>query len=196
MRIADPVEDELASSLTRPGGNRLPASPSQCVEHSLGRKGLMPYLGTKRLQGIVDSNPHRSHGADQAAFSNALGPKLRRSLPRLDMFNEYVGHLASHGHKIVGQVSVKQIGVIAIGAFFEQDRSNALYDTPAYLLVHQKRVNYATAVVDGPMAKHCDEACLGIDLNVASMHAISHEVPLAARYKTRGDRKLHIKVWW
>src|SRR5436190_14378383 len=65
----------------RPRGNRLaPALRKSCclftrtrqrIEDAFRRKRLMPYLGSKRLEGIIDSNPHRSHRADQATFADA-----------------------------------------------------------------------------------------------------------------------------
>jgi hypothetical protein len=54
------------------------AGASQRVEDAFRRKRLMSYFGSKRLQGIIDSNPHRSHRADQAAFADALSAKSGR----------------------------------------------------------------------------------------------------------------------
>jgi hypothetical protein len=54
------------------------ARASQRVEEAFRRKRLMPYLGSKRLQGIIDSNPHRSHRADQTAFADALSAESGR----------------------------------------------------------------------------------------------------------------------
>ena len=48
------------------------ARASQRVEDTFRRKRLMPYFGSKGLQGIIDSNPNRSHRADQAAFPYAF----------------------------------------------------------------------------------------------------------------------------
>src|SRR5262249_9113916 len=54
------------------------AGASQRVEDAFRRKRLMPYFGSERLQGIIDSDPHRSHRADQAGFADALSAESGR----------------------------------------------------------------------------------------------------------------------
>src|SRR5262245_21274304 len=154
----------------------------------------MPDFGTKRLQGVIDRDPRGPHSADQAAFANTLGPELGRSLRCLNMPDEDVRHLAGHGNEIVGQRSVEQVRVVATDAFLEQYGSEALDDPTADLLVDQKGVDDATTIIHSPLAEHGNEACLGVDLDVAGLHAISHEVHLVVRDKARGDGKLYIEA--
>src|SRR5262245_60566862 len=96
------------------GGSLL--SASQCVEDAFRREWLMPDFGTERLQGVIDGDPDGSHGANQAAFADALGAELCRSLRRLDVSDEDVRHLAGHGDQIIGQRSVEQVRVITVDA--------------------------------------------------------------------------------
>jgi hypothetical protein len=87
--------------------------------------------------------------------------------------NSHLG-VTGHGDKVVGHCSTQQVGVLAVGALFKQNRSDALHDSAAHLLLHQERVDEPPAVVDRPVAEHADEACLAVDLDVARLHAVCH----------------------
>src|SRR6476646_4777464 len=52
------------------------AGASERIQNSFGRERLVQDLGAKRLQRVVDRHPHRSHGADQPGFADALGAEL------------------------------------------------------------------------------------------------------------------------
>jgi hypothetical protein len=101
------------------------AGASQRVEDAFRRKRLMLYLGSERLQGIIDSNPHRSHRTKQTAFADALGPGPRLCFRRLDMLNQDVGHLTGHWDKVVGHCSIEQVSILAVDALFKKNRSDA-----------------------------------------------------------------------
>ena len=72
------------------------------------------------------------------------------------MVDHEIRHLAGHGDEVVGECSIEQVSVFAIDAFLKQDGANSLRDTAAHLLIDQKRVDDASAIIDSPLPQDLD----------------------------------------
>ncbi len=105
-----------------------------------------------------------------------------------------IRHLIGHGHQVVGHGAIQKIAIIAVNALLIEHRADALNDTTADLLVHQKRIDNAAAVIDGPLAEHFNKARLAIDFDVAPLYAIRHIVELIIRGLAASDRQLHVEI--
>ena len=96
------------------------------------------------------------------------------------MGDDDVGHLARHRHQVIGQAAVAQLARAVVQALLVQRAADALHDGAADLFVHQHGVDDAAAVFDRPVLQQPDEAGLGIDLDVRSLHAVREDERVVA----------------
>src|SRR6476646_9770723 len=81
-----------------------------------------------------------------------------------------------------------------LDAFLEQNRTDALHDAAAHLLIDQQRIDDSSAVVDRPLAEYPDEAGIAVDLDVARLHAICHVVQLVVGDEACAHRQLRVVI--